>query len=52
MSLQLVEQPLEVEALLGDGAAGALDSAISVPDGAKAFVIDWLREAYGVQLGG
>ena len=37
---------------VGDGANNALDSAISVPDGAKTFVIDWLREAYGVQLGG
>lgn len=35
---------------VGDGAAGALDSAISVPDSAKAFVVNWLEEAYGVVL--
>lgn len=35
---------------VGAGAANALGSATSVPDSAKAFVIGWLEEAYGVVL--
>lgn len=35
---------------VGEGAANALASATSVPDTAKAFVINWLEEAYGVVL--
>ena len=35
---------------VGEGAQGALDSATNVPDSAKAFVLSWLKEAYGVEL--
>lgn len=35
---------------VGEGAENALGQAISVPDSAKAFVINWLEEAYGVVL--
>ena len=37
---------------VGAGSATALETAISVPDEAKAFVKNWLKEAYGVELGG
>ena len=35
---------------VGDGAKAALGTATSVPEEAKAFVIGWLKEAYGVTL--
>ena len=38
--------------MTGDEAKGALTSATQVPDSAKAFVIDWLKERYGVTLDG
>ena len=37
--------------MTGGEAAGALSSATSVPDSAKAFVIGWLADRYGVKLG-
>ena len=36
--------------MTGTKAAGALNSATSVPDAAKAFVKNWLKERYGVSL--
>jgi hypothetical protein len=36
--------------MTGDTAAGALRSATSVPEEAKAFVVNWLNERYGVKL--
>ena len=38
--------------MTGDEATGALASATQVPDGAKTFVTDWLKERYGVDLNG
>lgn len=38
--------------MTGDEAAGALSSATEVPDAAKTFVVDWLKERYGVDLNG
>ncbi len=35
---------------VGDGARAALGTATSVPEKAKAFVVGWLKEAYGVTL--
>ncbi|WP_424942100.1 tricarboxylate transporter [Aliiroseovarius crassostreae] len=34
----------------GEGAQGALGTATQVKDSAKAYVTDWLQEAYGVSL--
>ncbi|MEM1299445.1 MAG: tricarboxylate transporter [Pseudomonadota bacterium] len=34
----------------GSGAAGAMETAISVDDSAKAFVVKWLEDDYGVSL--
>lgn len=34
----------------GDGAQSALATATQVPDEAKAYVVNWLKEAYGVEL--
>ncbi len=34
----------------GEMAQGAMTAAVSVPDEAKAFVVNWLEEAYGVSL--
>ena len=36
--------------ITGAGAASALASATNVPDAAKAFVVNWLQERYGVSL--
>ncbi len=36
--------------MTGSAAAGALDSATNVPDDAKAFVVSWLADRYGVTL--
>ena len=36
--------------MTGAEATAALQSATSVPDAAKAFVVDWLRDRYGVSL--
>ena len=36
--------------MTGDMAAGALNSATSVPEEAKAFVVNWLQDRYGVKL--
>lgn len=36
--------------MTGDEAKGALESATRVPDAAKAFVVNWLSERYGVTL--
>ncbi len=36
--------------MTGDEAAGAMASATQVPDGAKAFVVGWLKYRYGVSL--
>ncbi|MCY4260432.1 MAG: tricarboxylate transporter [Rhodobacteraceae bacterium] len=36
--------------ITGSGAAAALDSATNVPDEARAFVVNWLQERYGVSL--
>ena len=36
--------------MTGDMAIGALNSATSVPDEAKAFVLKWLKDRYGVEL--
>lgn len=36
--------------MTGSEATGALGSATMVPDSAKAFVVDWLKERYGVTL--
>ena len=36
--------------ITGAGAASALASATNVPDEAKAFVVNWLQERYGVSL--
>jgi len=38
--------------MTGDEASGALASATQVPDAAKTFVTDWLKERYGVDLNG
>ncbi|MDD9978456.1 MAG: tricarboxylate transporter [Boseongicola sp.] len=38
--------------MTGDEAAGALASATVVPDSAKAFVVNWLKDRYGVDLNG
>jgi hypothetical protein len=38
------------EMFVGEGAKKALASATSVPDSAKTFVLNWLKEAYGVEL--
>ncbi len=35
---------------IGDGATSALGTATQVPEEAKAFVIGWLKDAYGVEL--
>ena len=34
----------------GDGAKAALASATNVPDSAKAYVVKWLKDKFGVQL--
>jgi hypothetical protein len=36
--------------MTGDMATVALNSATSVPDKAKAFVVNWLKDRYGVEL--
>ncbi len=36
--------------MTGDEATGALSSATNVPDTAKAFVVGWLKDRYGVSL--
>lgn len=36
--------------MTGAEAAGAMASATDVPDAAKAFVVDWLQDRYGVSL--
>ncbi|MCY4242414.1 MAG: tricarboxylate transporter [Rhodobacter sp.] len=36
--------------MTGDAAAGALASGTRVPESAKAFVVNWLMERYGVSL--
>ncbi|MBC6442520.1 MAG: tricarboxylate transporter [Rhodobacteraceae bacterium] len=36
--------------MTGDMATGALASATAVPDAAKAFVVGWLKDRYGVSL--
>ena len=36
--------------MTGDMATGALNSATNVPEGAKAFVVKWLQDRYGVTL--
>jgi tripartite-type tricarboxylate transporter receptor subunit TctC len=36
--------------MTGDMATGALNSATSVPEEAKAFVVNWLQDRYGVKL--
>ncbi|MEM7439415.1 MAG: tricarboxylate transporter [Pseudomonadota bacterium] len=36
--------------MTGDMATGALGSATAVPDAAKAFVVGWLKDRYGVSL--
>ena len=36
--------------MTGDEAKGALSSATAVPDSAKAFVVGWLKDRYGVSL--
>jgi tripartite-type tricarboxylate transporter receptor subunit TctC len=36
--------------MTGAKAAGALKNATEVPESAKAFVVDWLQERYGVSL--
>lgn len=36
--------------MTGDQAKGALNDGTQVPDAAKTFVVDWLRERYGVSL--
>ncbi len=38
--------------MTGDEATGAMGSATEVPDSAKSFVVDWLKERYGVDLNG
>ncbi len=38
--------------MTGGEATGALGSATQVPDAAKSFVVDWLKERYGVTLDG
>ena len=38
--------------MTGDAATGALTSATNVPDAAKSFVVDWLKDRYGVSLDG
>lgn len=40
----------EYPVFVGAGAASALSSATQVPAEAKAFVIGWLKDAYGVEL--
>ena len=37
---------------VGEGAAKALEQATSVPQSAKDYVINWLKESYGVELKG
>lgn len=37
---------------VGEGAQAALEQATSVPDSAKAYVVNWLKESYGVELDG
>ena len=34
----------------GEGAQTALGTATNVPDSAKAYVVNWLKEEYGVEL--
>ncbi len=36
--------------MTGDAATGALSSATDVPEGAKTFVVGWLKDRYGVSL--
>ncbi len=38
--------------MTGDEAKAALSSATQVPDSAKAFVVNWLKDRYGVSLDG
>ncbi len=38
------------DVFIGAGAKSALGTATSVPDSAKAYVVNWLEEAYGVTL--
>lgn len=38
------------DVFVGEGAQTALGTATNVPDEAKAFVVTWLKEAYGVEL--
>ena len=40
----------EYPVFTGEGAQKALSSATAVPASAKAFVVNWLQEEYGVQL--
>ncbi len=35
---------------VGDGSKAALQTATNVDDNAKAYVLNWLKEAYGVEL--
>ena len=35
---------------VGEGAQNAADEATSVSPEAKAYVIDWLKESYGVTI--
>ncbi len=36
--------------MTGDMATATLNSATSVPDEAKAFVLNWLQDRYGVEM--
>ena len=36
--------------MTGDMATGALNSATNVPEEAKAFVVKWLQDRYGITL--
>jgi len=36
--------------MTGDVATKSLDSALNVPDDAKAFIVNWLKERFGVKL--
>jgi tripartite-type tricarboxylate transporter receptor subunit TctC len=38
--------------MTGDEAANALSSATKVPESAKSFVVNWLKDRYGVDLSG
>ena len=38
--------------MTGGAATGALNSATEVPEAAKAFVVGWLKDRYGVSLDG